>query len=304
MRLKNIHLWFFYRILEGVFLGFLGLLRLLSPSLFSRVSTPALKLLIYFLIPRRRISKNLGGAFGEIYSSATKKGVAKGVQEHFVKNLVDCFLHMADPERTRKIAVIEGSENLRAALAKGKGVIALGAHIGNFVLVGARLGMEGYRFHTLFRVPSEKRIRRFVDRYLPYFHQQVIPSQPRSVAVKRILEALKKNEIVFILGDNLKKGKVQTLLFGQRVPSPRGPVSLALRSGAAVVPLYLIRNYHGGLNLIIEPEIIMTRSESLAQDITQNTQQLVQYLEKLIRRYPDQWNWLTVRMRTNRSRPL
>lgn len=303
MKLKNVHLWLFYRSLEGVFLASLGLLRLFPPSLFSRLATPAFKLLIYFLVPRGRISKNLGGAFGEIYSSATKKGVAKGVQEHFVKNLVDCFLHMADPERTRKLALIEGSANLSAALAKGKGVIALGAHIGNFVLVGARLGMEGHRFHTLFRVPSEKRIRRFVDRYLPYFHQQVIPSQPKSVAVKRILEALKKNEIVFILGDNLKKGKIQALLFGQRVPSPRGPVSLALRSGAAVVPMYLIRNYQGGLHLIIEPEIVMARNESLSDDITNNTQQLVAYLEKLIRRYPDQWNWLTVRMRKHRPAP-
>ncbi len=302
MKFRNVSLWLFYRFLEGVFLVFLGLLRLLPPSLFSRLSTPAFKFLIYFLVPRRRIAKNLGAAFGETYSSAAKKGLAKGVQEHFVKNLADCFLHMVNPERTRKIALIEGTENLRAALAKGKGVIALGAHIGNFVLVGARLGMEGHRFHTLFRVPPEPRIRRFIDRYLPYFNQQVIPSQPKSVAVKRILEALKKNEIVFILGDNLKKGKIQTLLFGQKVPSPRGPVSLALRSGAAVVPMCLIRNYHGGLHLIIEPEIVMTRNESLSNDITDNTQQLIGYLEKLIRRYPDQWSWLTVRMKRNRLR--
>ncbi len=297
MRIKKIYLWLFYRFLEGVFLAFLGLLKLLPPFLFSSLSTPVFKLLIYFLIPRRRIGKNLGGAFGETYSAATKRGLAKGVQEHFVRNLLDCFLHIADPERTRKIARIEGSENLQDALAKRKGVIALGAHIGNFVLLGARLGIEGYRFHTLFRVPSEPGIRKFIDRHLPYFHQQVIPSQPRSVAVNRILNALKKNEIVFILGDNLKKGRIQTLLFGQRVPSPRGPVSLALRSGAPVVPMYLIRNYQGGLHLVIEPEIQMTRNGSLAQDITNNTQQLVGYLEKLIRRYPDQWSWLTVRMR-------
>src|SRR3990167_499620 len=151
----------------------------------------------------------------------------------------------------------------RSALAKGNGVIPLGAHIGNFVLVGTRLGVEGYPFHTLFRIPSDPRIGTIFCNYLaPRLHQRIIPSRPRRVAVRLILSALKRNEIVFILGDNLKKGKVQTLFFGQRAPSSRGPVSLALRSGAAVVPLYLIRNYQGGLELIIEPEIVLRRNRS------------------------------------------
>lgn len=298
MKPKKVYRWFLYRFLEGTFLIFLGLLRLFPLDLFRRLSTPMFKLLIYFIVPRRRIIKNLGAAFGETYSLAMKKGLAKGVQEHSVKNLIDCFLQLNHPEHAREIVTIKGVENLEDALAKGKGIIALGAHIGNFVLVGARVGMEGYPFHILFRVPLEERLRSFIDHYLvPYFHQRVIPSRPKRLAVRQVLSALKKNEIVFIMGDNLKKGKVQALFFGQRVPSPRGPVSLALRSGAAVVPLYLVRNYRGEMHLIIEPEIPMTRNGSLAEDITRNTQHLVHYLENLIRRYPDQWNWLTVRMR-------
>ena len=50
------------------------------------------------------------------------------MQERFVKNLRDCFLHMADPERDREIALIEGNEKLTAALRKGKGVIAPGPY--------------------------------------------------------------------------------------------------------------------------------------------------------------------------------
>jgi lauroyl/myristoyl acyltransferase len=95
---------------------------------------------------------------------------------------------------------------------------------------------------------------------------------------------------------NLKKGRIDALLFGQRVPSPRGPISLALRSGAPLVPMVLVREYHGGMELIIEPEIEMTRNGALANDIAENTQRVVLYLESLIRYYPDQWNWLTVRM--------
>ena len=114
--------------------------------------------------------------------------------------------------------------------------------------------------------------------------------------MKKILETLRRNEIVYILSDNLKKGNIDALLFGQRVPSPRGPVSLALRSGAPVVPMYLIRSYHGHMQLVIEPEIVMKRYGNLSMDIAENTRVIILHLEALIRRYPDQWNWLTVKM--------
>jgi KDO2-lipid IV(A) lauroyltransferase len=141
-----------------------------------------------------------------------------------------------------------------------------------------------------------------IERHLSSFHQRVIPSRPRRLAARRVLEALKRNEIVFILGDNLKKGKVETFFFGQRVPSPRGPVSLARRSGAPLVPMYLIRNYHGGLQLIIEPELLLIGNGNVYEDILSHTRQVVRHLESLIGRYPDQWNWLTVRMKRQRAR--
>lgn len=302
MLFKKIYMWVFYRFVEATFFIFLGLLKILPFEISRLVLAPPLRLLIVFLVPKRRIIKNLGAAFGEIYSPATKRGLAKGVQEHFVRNLVECFLQVAQPDHVRKIVTVQGIEHLDAALAKGNGVIALGAHIGNFVLVGTRLGVEGYPFHSLFRIPSDPRIGTIICNYLPpRLHQQVIPSRPKRVAVRQILSVLKRNEIVFILGDNLKKGKVQTLFFGQRVSSPRGPVSLALRSGAAVVPLYLIRNYQGGLQLVIEPEMVLERNGRLSENITQNTRHFLRYLENLIRCYPDQWNWLTVRMERYQS---
>lgn len=298
-KLKTLYEWLYFRVLEGVLIFSYGLLRLLSPDRFRRFCQPLIQLLVYFLLPKKRIVKNLAAVFGERYSMSTKKGMAKGVQEHFTKNLLDCLLQLSHPEHARQAVEIRGIGNLEAALAKGRGVIALGAHIGNFVLLGTRLGLEGFQFSTLFRIPSEQRINAIIQRYLPYFHQRIIPSRPKRLAVAQILTALKKNEIVFILADNLKRGRIQTMLFGQQVPSPRGPVSLALRSQAAVVPMYLVRTYSGGLHLVIEPEIELTRSGDLSLDIAQNTQQIVRYLENLIRLYPDQWNWLTVRMGKN-----
>jgi KDO2-lipid IV(A) lauroyltransferase len=288
-----------YRAIELSFLAFRFFLQALPANTFRRLATPTLRFIVRVLIPQRRIVKNLHAAFGRSYSAATKAGLARGVQENFVRSLIDCFLQLDDPERAQRKVAVEGIAHLEAALVKGKGVIALGAHIGNFVLVGTRLGTEGYRVATLFRMPDDERLRALIERHLPLFHQQVIPSRPRRAAIRTMAEKLKRNEIVFILGDNLKQGKVESLLFGRRVYTPRGPVSLALRTGAALLPMYLVRGYDGRLRLVIEPELLLIRGGSVYEDVSGNTRRIVGYLEGLIGRYPDQWNWLTVRMRKN-----
>lgn len=284
------------RLFVVIFYFFYGLRRLFPPAVFCWASRPFLKLFVLLAIPRKRITRNLTAVFGKCYSDATKEGLALGVQEHFGKNLLDCLLQLGDPEYARRSISIVGLEHLESALEKGKGAIAMGAHIGNFVLLGTRMGLEGHVVHTVFRIPRDRAVEGVIKRYLPRYHQSVIPSLTKRIAVKAILEALRRNEIVHILGDNLKKGTIDAVLFGHRVLSSRGPVSLALRSGAPLVPVYLIRNYHGRMLLVVEPPIEVTPTGNLAKDIAKNTRLIVSNLEALIRRYPDQWNWLTVRL--------
>jgi len=287
------------RICEACFLFFYGMQRRLPFWLFRKLSPPFLRLFIRLAIPRKRVVRNLSAAFGDSYTTATKEGIASGVQENFLQNLMDCFWQLSDAQHARNSIEIRGAEHLQTALAKGKGVIALGAHIGNFVLVGTRLGLEGQRCHTLFRIPADKRIEKLINRFLPHYHQSVIPTAAKRTAVTKILDALKRNEIVHILGDNLKKGRIDASLFGQRVSSPRGPISLALRTQAPVVPMYLVRNYQGAMNLVIEPEMELTRDGNLLENIERNTRRMVLFVESVIRKYPDQWNWLTVRLWKN-----
>ena len=292
------------RLSVAIFYFFYGFRAVFPTAIFRWASHPFLKLFVVLTIPRKRIIRNLTAAFGKGYSDATKEGLARGVQDHFAKNLLACLLQLGDPQYARRSISIIGLEHLESALQRGKGAIALGAHIGNFVLVGTRMGLEGHAVHTVFRIPRDRTVEGAIARYLPRYHQAVIPSLRKRMAVKGILDALRRNEIVHILGDNLKKGTVDALLFGHRVFSSRGPVSLALRSGAPLVPVYLIRNYQGRMQLVIEPPIELTLTGNLAKDIAQNTRRVVAYLEELVRRYPDQWNWLTVRLNKNKTFPL
>jgi hypothetical protein len=95
------------------------------------------------------------------------------------------LLQLADDQHAMKIVHIESKEHL-------------GAHIGNFVLLGTCLGPDGHQFHTLFRIPNDNRIQKLIATFLPNYHQSVIPSRPARSAVTKVLAALKRNEIVHI----------------------------------------------------------------------------------------------------------
>ena len=129
MKIRKLFQKLLYRICEAAFYFFYALLKPLSPSVFSKVAYPFLWLFVSSVVPKKRVVKNLSAAFGESYSQATKKGLARGVQEQFIQNLLDCFEQISDHEHARRTITIAGMEYLQSALQKGKGVIALGAHI-------------------------------------------------------------------------------------------------------------------------------------------------------------------------------
>ena len=285
-----------YRLCEGLWRLLVQVLRVLPPDRFRRLCTPVLKLPVLCAVSRRRMIAVMDAAFGDSYTPAAKRGLARGVQQRIVENVVDCLVQIGYPGRLRGVLDIQGREHLEAALAKGQGVIALGFHLGNFLLLSAALGVAGYPVHSLLRFLDDERLMNLVRRHRRSFFTEIIPSLPRREAVKRILAVLRNNGIVLMLADNLKRGELETTLFGQPVRTARGVVSLALRTRATVLPVYLVRGHSGGLQLVIESEMEMVRTGEPGADRVANTDRIMRSLEDLIRRYPDQWYWLTVKL--------
>ncbi len=285
-----------FRVWEGLWRFLVQVLRVTPPDRFKRLFTPILTPLVRCAVPRRRIVAVMDAAFGDSYTPAAKRGLARGVQQRIVENALDCLVQMGYPERLRGVLDIQGQENLDAALAKGRGVIALSFHLGNFVLLSAAMAAAGCPVHTLIRFLDDERLNKLVLHHSRSFFTELMPSLPRRDAVKKILGALRNDGAVMMLADNLKRGELETTLFGQPVRTARGFVSLALRTGAPVLPVYLVRGRSGGLQLVIEPEMEMVRTGEMGADLGANTDRIMRLLEELVRRYPDQWYWLTVKL--------
>lgn len=284
-----------YRAGEYSLRGFVSLLPRLPAGALSAIAATASRATFRLLWRyRARMERNLALAMAqEMPSRAERTAVLRRAWRNFAQCILETTRLMHVPkERIVAAVAIEGEEHLKRALAKGKGVIALSAHLGNFTILGPRLAATGYSFTALIKQPRDRRFAKVMDDYRAQVGVATISAKPRREAARGVLKALRANHIVLVIADEFKSGGVPVDFFGIPSLAPRGPATLALRTGAATVPMFVTRDGADRLTLFIEPEIELVQTGDLERDVTENTVLFTRYLEALIRRYPDQWNWL------------
>ena len=236
-----------------------------------------------------------------------RKTVVRMAWRNFVWGLYEtaCALYTSRDTICASVA-IEGEEYLKRALEKGKGVIALGAHLGNFTMIGPRLAAAGYPFSILVKHPPDQRLARLLDGYRAKVGVKTISAKPRRQAARQILGALRRNEVVLVLPDVFKfGGSVNAQFLGPAVSVRRGPVTLALRTGGAVVPMFVTRDAEDRLTLRISSEIDLVKTGDLQEDVAANLALFTRHLEGMVRRYPDQWCRLSTKRPPSKNlRPM
>jgi KDO2-lipid IV(A) lauroyltransferase len=240
------------------------------------------------------MEENVAIALGDkITSERERKDLVWRAWRNFAIGILDtsAVVHFSKEQFAAAIT-LEGEEHLKRALAKGKGVLALSAHLGGFTLIGGRLAASGYPFSVVVKHPADESFARVMDDYRTQSGVQTISAKPRREAVRRILKALRENRIVLIIADEFKSGDVTVDFFGQKFPAPRGPAALALRTGAVTLPIFAVRRPDGRQTLQIGAEIEPIRRDDVEESVATTTALFTSYLEEAIRKYPDQWNWI------------
>jgi KDO2-lipid IV(A) lauroyltransferase len=284
-----------YRIGEYALRGLIGLLAwipyrllVLSTSFWSWVS---FGLLWQY---RRRMEENVATALGdEIVSPADRKALIWKAWKNFARGVLEtCEVMHLSKEAIVSTVAMEGEEHLKQALARGKGVLALSAHLGAFTMIGPRVAAGDYPFSIVVKQPKDEHFAQYIDDLRARKGIRTISAKPRKEAVRGILKSLRENRVVLVIADEFKSGDVTVDFMGQQCPAPRGPATLALRTGAVTLPMFMTWRPDGSLCLLIEPEISPVRLEDLEQSVAATTALFTRQLENAIRRFPEQWNWL------------
>jgi KDO2-lipid IV(A) lauroyltransferase len=243
---------------------------------------------------RVRMEENVAMALGdEIVSPADRKALVWQAWKNFARGVLEtCAVMHLSKETIVSTIAMEGEEHLQRALARGKGVLGLSAHLGAFTMIGARVAAGGYPFSVVVKQPGDEHFARCLDDLRAQLGIRTISAKPRKEAVRGILKSLRENRVVLVIADEFKSGGVMVDFMGQTSPAPRGPATLALRTGAVTLPMFSARRPDGSLCLLIGPEIEPVQLEDLEKSVAATTALFTRHLEGAIRRYPEQWNWL------------
>jgi len=200
--------------------------------------------------------------------------------------------------KRRNLVCLEGRVNLDNALAAGKGVIAVTAHMGVFTILGGVLAAYGYRANYILRTPRDEKMAVVLGRGLRMQGTSPIFTHPAIKCVEASISALRLNEILVILIDqDIGNAGIFVKFFGRPASTPAGPAIFSLRTGAKILPMFMLRegNRH---KLWIQPEFRIIRGENAEKTILENTQRLTLRVENVIREYPEQWSWVDRRWKT------
>jgi KDO2-lipid IV(A) lauroyltransferase len=258
----------------------------------------------YILRRRKKIAlQNMLLAFGK----EKDKGEFKQIYRANLKNI---GMNMMEVARCvdfkngylKNLVTLEGKEYLDNALAQKKGVICLTAHIGNFPLMCTRLVKEGYPVSLVARNPENPEITAALASIMKTIGMEAIPDKPRRTCVSRSLKALKKNRVLLLqIDQNAPRTESWVDFFGYLVPTFNGPVVLSLRTGAPILPMFIIRNSTHLHTASIYPPFELAITGDIEKDITTNIARLTKLTEAAIREHPDQWWWFHRRFRKARD---
>jgi len=258
----------------------------------------------YFIARKQRkiALEGLTIAFGREKSDEELERIAKECFTFMVKSGAELIFFLDRFALLKERIQIIGKENLSAALAKGKGVLLVSGHFGNFPLMLARLALEGYKTTSIMRPMRDSRVEKLFLAKRSRLNIKTIYTQPRKACVENSLRSLRNNELLFIpIDQNFGTGGVFVDFFGKNAATATGPVVLAQRTKATILPCFIVRQGDDTHKIIFEPPLNLEEGKTNQETVLINIQRLTNIIESYIRKYPSQWGWIHRRWKSKPS---
>jgi Kdo2-lipid IVA lauroyltransferase/acyltransferase len=191
-----------------------------------------------------------------------------------------------------------GLAHLRGAEKDRRGVIFLTGHLGAWELLSFGWSALEYPISFLVRPIDNPRIEEMIESVRTRFGNRAINKKS---AAREALRVLREGGTLGILSDlntHPHEG-VFVPFFGRLACTTAGIATLALKTDAVVIPTCAVWDntrqryfFHG------DPPVELVRSDDRKRDVEINTARFAEAIERLVRRYPDQWLWIHKRWKT------
>lgn len=246
---------------------------------------------------RRKALASLAVAFPEL-PDAERHALARRCFRHLGRQAVEVVLARRLDARRAECVTWEPAARaaMDAALAKGKGVVFVTGHVGNWELLARHVALEGYPAYVIGKEASDPHTTRWIERMRASGKLNVIWRGSQGAA-KAMLRALKGNAILGLLIDqDTKVQSVWVPFFGRLAKTPRAAADLALKTGAVPMLGFCVRE--GPLRYRITMEAVPLPESSGEEAVLALTAALTAGIERQIRAAPAQWVWMHERWKS------
>lgn len=244
---------------------------------------------------------NLKSVFGADKTDAEIHRMARQVFKNIARNSVELVrFPKISKENIDSFITMEGREILDRELSKGRGVIIITAHMGNWEMMAITLRIKEYPGAVVGKRIYFHKYDEYLNSLRRYHDVNVIY---RDQSPRKILKILKSGHIVGIVADqdvDSVEGVFINFL-GRRAYTPAGPAGIARATGASLVPIVMIRDGRKHRLIVNEP-VELVETEDKESDLVTNTQRWSDVIESYIRKYPDQWVWMHRRWKTKEDK--
>jgi len=247
---------------------------------------------------RAAIDRHLTFAYGGQLTESDRTAIGREFFINSGKNLAD-FLRFKDhfADQIAPLVEIEGLEHYLGAFEKGRGVIGITGHIGNFELLAAALRAKGPEVAVIAREMYDRRL----DRMLVANREAVgLNVFQTTESPRRILKWLHDNKALGVLidTDSMRVRGEFIDWFGHPANTPIGQALLGLKTGAAFVPMACVRTPDDRYKVIVKEEVTVERTGDNLTDARTVTAACVRHLEAIISEHKAQWIWIHDRWHT------
>ena len=246
--------------------------------------------LLYVLSPglRRNYIHNMQHVLGSDAPPSQVRAHARRICANLIKGYYELFrLDRLSADEILSRVKFEGVAYAEEALARGRGGIVGAIHFGNVDMVAQFPVLKGVPVTSVVEHIRPERLYSYVLRLRTSHGLRMVPSDGPMLSLFR---ALKRGELIGLACDRAAAGNVrEVMFFGCPARLPQGPVEMALRTGAPLLPVRALRLPDESFKITIEPPIDVESTGDMEADIARGMERLVRVMERWIAANPDQW---------------
>ena len=233
-------------------------------------------------------------------SEAEAAHIARASSLRFGPMLMEVLRFPVMKEHMEDYVTLTGAvEEVRAAVAKGRGAIFATSHSGNWELMGGAFASVGFPVVGVAKKQSSAGMDRFINEYRALVGMHITYRS----GVREMFRMIDEGWIIGLISDqdpSLRDGVIIDF-FGQPTNTFTGAAAIARRCEVPIFPVFIHREPNGHHVITVEQGIMVEKTDDRAADVKRVTQLVSDRLEAWIRRYPEEWFWLHDRWKSLRE---